>query len=312
MLGKKVALIGAGHIGGVGALLCILRRAGAVVLYDNAVGLPQGKGLDLAHAAAVLGYDCDVHGSNQISDIKGADVCIVTAGFPRGPGMSRDDLLRTNARVFIEVAAGLREFAQGALVIVVTNPLDAMAYLMQRETGFPTRLVVGMGGMLDSARYRSFLSEKAGAPVSTVSALVLGAHGDEMVPVRSHSAIADVPVADGLAAVQLEELDRRVRGAGAEIISLLKSGSSSFSPATAAVMLAESYLADQKKVLPVSAWCDGEYGIRGLYFGVPAVVGAGGVEKIVELELSSAERAGLQRGCEATEKLIGTLPKNKN
>lgn len=303
----KIALIGAGQIGGTLALLCGLRRLGDVVLFDIVEGMPQGKALDLSHLAPVFGCDFSVKGTNNIADIAGAQVCVVTSGLPRKPGMSRDDLVKTNAAIIKEVAKGIKTHAPQALVIVVTNPLDAMAYLMQRETGFPAERVLGMAGVLDTARYQAFLAEALGVSVQSVSAFVLGGHGDDMVPVRSYTTCNGVPVGKLLPATQLDAIEKRVRGAGGEVVALLKTGSAFYSPAASAIEMVEAYLLDQKRVLAAAVACNGQYGVKDIYLGVPIVMGAKGVEKIVEIELSEAERPALHESAARVKELIGLL-----
>lgn len=287
---KKIALIGAGNIGGSMAHLCLLKGLGDVVLFDVIEGLPQGKALDLSHAAPVEGFDAEVIGTNKYEDIKGADVCIVTAGLARKPGMSRDDLVGTNAKIISSVAEGIKKHAPNSFVIVVTNPLDAMVTLMQRVTGFPKNRVVGQSGILDSSRYRSFIAKELNVSVNSVSAMVLGGHGDDMVPVRSTCLVGGVPVEKLIPAKRLEEIEKRVRNAGGEVVSLLKTGSAFVSPASAAVRMTEAYFFDKKEILPCAALLEGEYGVSGYYFCVPVVIGAGGVEKIVDINLSVSDK----------------------
>ncbi len=313
MARKKIGLVGAGMIGGTLAHLCALKGLGDVVLYDVVEGLPQGKALDLAAAAPIEGFDCRIAGTNDYKDLAGADVCIVTAGVPRKPGMSRDDLLGINAKIIKTVAAGIRQHAPGAFVIVVSNPLDAMVTLMKRETGFPKERVVGMAGVLDSGRYRTFLAWELGVSVQSVQAMVLGGHGDDMVPIRSHTTVNGIPVASLVAAERLDAIEQRVRGAGGEVVALLKTGSAFYSPAHAAIVMAEAYLRDTKQILPCAAWLEGEYGLRDLYVGVPVQIGAGGVERVLEIQLTAAERAALEASAahvrelvEATEKVLAT------
>ena len=304
---RTIALIGAGQIGGTLALLCGLRGLGDVVLFDIVEGLPQGKALDLKHMAPIFGCDFNVKGTNKIEDIKGAEVCIVTSGLPRKPGMSRDDLVKTNAAIIRQIAAGIKAHAPGAFVIVVTNPLDAMVFLMQRETGFPTSMVVGMAGVLDTARYQAFLADQAGVSVTSVSAFVLGGHGDDMVPVRSCTTMAGIPIESRVQSSALDQIEKRVRGAGGEIVNLLKTGSAFYSPAAAAIVMAESYLFDQKKLLTAAAYCQGQYGVNDMYLGVPVVLGAGGVEKVVEIELRDSEKSALQKSIEAVRSVLAVL-----
>lgn len=304
---RKVALIGAGQIGGTLALLCGQRNLGDVVLFDVVEGMPQGKALDLAHLAPVFGLDFKVTGTNNIADIAGADVCIVTSGLPRKPGMSRDDLVKTNADIVRGVAKGIKEHAPNAFVIVVTNPLDAMVYLMQKETGFPTERVVGMAGVLDTARYQAFLAEELNVSVSSVSAFVLGGHGDDMVPVRSYTTCNGIPVGNLIKTERLDAIEKRVRGAGGEVVALLKTGSAFYSPAASAIQMAEAYLFDQRRVLAAAAMLNGEYGLKGLYIGVPVIIGKKGIEKIIEIELTADERKALNESAERVKQLLAIL-----
>jgi len=304
---RKVALIGAGQIGGTLALLCGQRNLGDVVLFDVVEGMPQGKALDLSHLAPVFGLDFKVTGTNNIADIAGADVCIVTSGLPRKPGMSRDDLVKTNADIVRGVAKGIKEHAPHAFVIVVTNPLDAMVYLMQKETGFPTERVVGMAGVLDTARYQAFLAEELNVSVSSVSAFVLGGHGDDMVPVRSYTTCNGIPVGNLIKTERLDAIEKRVRGAGGEVVALLKTGSAFYSPAASAIQMAEAYLFDQRRVLAAAAMLNGEYGLKGLYIGVPVIIGKKGIEKIVEIELTADERKALNESAERVKQLLAIL-----
>jgi len=306
---RKVALIGAGQNGGTLALLCGQRNLGDVVLFDVVDGMPQGKALDLSHLAPVFGLDFKVTGTNNIADIAGADVCIVTSGLPRKPGMSRDDLVKTNAEIVRNVAKGIKQHAPNAFVIVITNPLDAMVYLMQKETGFPAQRVVGMAGVLDTARYQAFLAEELNVSVSSVSAFVLGGHGDDMVPVRSYTTCNGIPVGNLIKADRLDAIEKRVRGAGGEVVSLLKTGSAFYSPAVSAMEMAEAYLFDEKRVLPCAAHLNGEYGLKDLYIGVPTLIGGSGVEKIIELELTNEEKAALNKSVEGVRELVALLPK---
>ncbi|MSP39406.1 MAG: malate dehydrogenase [Deltaproteobacteria bacterium] len=290
MARKKIALIGAGNIGGSMAHLALLKGLGDVVLFDVVDGLPQGKALDLSHAGPVEGFDGNVLGTNKYEDIAGADVCIVTAGIARKPGMSRDDLLGTNSKILSSVADGIKKHAPNSLVIVITNPLDAMVTLMQRALGFPKNRVVGQSGILDSARYRSFIAKELNVSVKSVQAMVLGGHGDDMVPVRSTCLIGGVPVEKLIASARLDEIEARVRNAGGEVVALLKTGSAYFSPASAAIQMTEAFLFDKKEILPCAALLEGEYGVSGYYFCVPVQIGAGGVEKVIEVNLSDADK----------------------
>ena len=290
MARKKIALIGAGQIGGTLALLSMTRNLGDVVLFDIIPDMPQGKALDLSHLAPVFGCDCAVKGTNDLKDIAGADVCIVTSGILRKPGMSRDDLIKTNADVISSVGKGIKEHAPNALVIVITNPLDLMTSLMQKVTGFPTERVVGMAGVLDTARYQSFLAQELNVSVTSVSAFVLGGHGDDMVPVRSYTNCSGIPIEKLISSERLDAIEKRVRGAGGEVVALLKTGSAFYSPAASAIQMVEAYLYDQKKVLAAAAHMNGEYGLKGIYIGVPVQMGAKGVEKVIEIELTASEK----------------------
>jgi len=304
---KKIALIGAGQIGGTLALLCGMRNLGDVVLYDIVDGMPQGKALDLCHLAPVFGLDFSVKGSNDISDIKDADVCVVTSGIPRKPGMSRDDLVKTNADIVRKVAAGIKQHAPNAFVIVITNPLDAMVYLMQKETGFDPARVVGMAGVLDSARFRAHLAEELDVSVNSVSAFVLGGHGDTMVPVRSFTTVQGIPVEKMIAEDTLTAIEDRTRGSGGEVVGLLKTGSAFYSPAAAAIQMVESYIFDKKMLLAAAALCKGEYGVDGLYIGVPVIIGASGVERVIEIELNENEKKDLQKSIDAVKSVVEIL-----
>ncbi|HEX7409897.1 MAG TPA: malate dehydrogenase [Candidatus Binatia bacterium] len=303
MARKKIALIGAGMIGGTLAHLCALKRLGDVVLFDVIEGVPQGKALDLLEAAPIEGFDVSIVGTNSYEQITGADVCIVTAGVPRKPGMSRDDLLSINTKIMRDVATNVRERAPGAFVIVITNPLDAMVTAMKRLTGFPKQRVVGQAGVLDSARYRTFVAMELGVSVESVHALVLGGHGDDMVPIRSHCNVAGVPVERLIKPDRLEAIEKRVRNAGGEIVNLLKT-SAFYSPAHAAIRMAEAYLFDKKEVLPCAALLEGEYGVNGFYVGVPVQIGAGGVERVIEIDLTPAEREALKGSVEHVRELV--------
>ena len=307
MARKKIALIGAGNIGGSMAHLCLLKGLGDVVLFDVVEGLPQGKALDLSHAGPVEGFDGNVIGTNNYEDIAGADVCIVTAGIARKPGMSRDDLLGTNAKILTSVGDGIKKHAPNSFVIVVTNPLDAMVTLMQRVTGFPKNRVVGQSGILDSSRYRSFIAQELNVSVNSVTAMVLGGHGDDMVPVRSTCVVGGVPVEKLIAAKRLEEIEARVRNAGGEVVALLKTGSAYFSPASAAIRMTEAYLFDKKEILPCAALLEGEYGVSGYYFCVPVLIGAGGVEKIIDIHLNEADKRAFDESLNHVKDIVGAM-----
>ncbi|HXG50757.1 MAG TPA: malate dehydrogenase [candidate division Zixibacteria bacterium] len=307
MARKKIALIGAGNIGGTMAHLCLLKELGDVVLFDVIEGLPQGKALDLSHAGPIEGFDGDVIGTNRYEDIAGADVCIVTAGVARKPGMSRDDLVGTNAKIMSTVAEAIRKYAPDSFVIVITNPLDAMVTLTKRVTGFPKNRVVGQSGILDSSRYRSFIARELNVSVNSVTAMVLGGHGDDMVPVRSTCFVGGVPVDKLIPANRLAEIETRVRNAGGEVVALLKTGSAYYSPASAAVRMAEAYLRDKKEILPCAAYLEGEYGVRGYYFGVPVLIGAGGVEKVIEIELNDTDRKAFNESLNHVRELVQAM-----
>jgi len=307
MARKKIALIGAGQIGGTMALLCGQRQLGDVVLVDIMEGVAKGKALDLQEARGIHKFDVSLTGggTTDYSVIKDADVCIVTAGVPRKPGMSRDDLLKVNLEAITKVAQGIKQYAPNAFVIVVTNPLDSMVYAMYKITGFPKNRVVGMAGVLDTARFQYFVGEAAGVSPQDVCALVLGGHGDDMVPLLRYSSIAGVPLTKFLEKQKLDAIVERTRKGGGEIVSLLGTGSAFYAPAASAVAMAESYLRDQKRVLPASALLEGQYGVKGLFVGVPVVIGAGGVEKVVEVDLNDEEKAMLAKSVESVKKSVG-------
>jgi malate dehydrogenase len=309
---RKLAMIGAGQIGGTLALLSMIKRLGDVVLYDVIDGMPQGKALDLVESTPILGLDANVTGTTDLKDIEGADVCIVTAGLPRRPGMSRDDLLSTNVKVMKSVGEGIKKYAPKAFVIVITNPLDAMVTAMKQVTGFPKQRVVGQAGVLDSSRYRTFVAMELNVSVESVEALVLGGHGDDMVPVRSLCHVGGVPVEKLIKADRLEAIEKRVRGAGGEIVNLMKTGSAFYSPAAAAIQMAEAYIFDKKQVLPCAAFLEGEYGVNGFYVGVPVLIGAGGVEKVVEIDLTAAEKKELAGSVEHVRELVEASQKFLN
>ena len=296
MARNKIALVGAGNIGGTLALLAGLKDLGDIVLFDIVDGVPQGKGLDIAQAAPVEGFDASVRGSSDYAALAGADVVIVTAGIPRKPGMSRDDLIGTNTKVMKSVGEGIKNNCPNAFVICITNPLDVMVGVLRDACGLPHEKVVGMAGVLDSARFRCFLAEEFGVSVEDVTAFVLGGHGDTMVPLTRYSTVAGIPVPDLIAMgwttqAKIDAIVQRTRDGGAEIVGLLKTGSAFYAPASAAIAMAESYLKDKKRVLPCAAYVKGAYGLDGLYVGVPVVIGAGGVEKIVEIALNGDEKA---------------------
>ncbi|MEA3037940.1 MAG: malate dehydrogenase [Sphingomonadales bacterium] len=309
MARKKIALIGAGMIGGTLAHLAAIREMGDIILVDVAEGIPQGKALDLAQAGPIEGYDARLTGTQDYADIAGADVCIVTAGIARKPGMSRDDLLGINLKVMKAVGEGIRAHAPDAFVICVTNPLDAMVWALREFSGLPHQRVVGMAGVLDSARFRHFLAEEFGVSVEDVTAFVLGGHGDTMVPVPAYSAVAGIPVPDLVrmgwsTQEKIDAIVQRTRQGGGEIVALLKSGSAYYAPATAALEMAASYLKDKKRLLPAAAYLTGQYGVNDLYVGVPVIIGAGGVERIVEIELDETARQNFQVSVDAVKELL--------
>jgi malate dehydrogenase len=314
MARQKIALIGSGQIGGTLAHLVGLKELGDVVMFDIAEGVPQGKSLDLAQSSPVDGFDARFAGTNSYEAIDGADVCIVTAGVPRKPGMSRDDLLGINLKVMDQVGSGIKKYAPNAFVICITNPLDAMVWALQKASGLPKPMVVGMAGVLDSARFRYFLADEFNVSVKDVTAFVLGGHGDTMVPLVRYSTVAGIPLPDLVkmgwtTQARLDEIVDRTRNGGAEIVNLLKTGSAFYAPAASAVAMAESYLKDQKRVLPCAAWLNGEYGVQDLYVGVPTVIGAKGVERIVEIELASAERAMFEKSVGSVQGLVDACKK---
>ena len=309
MARNKIALIGAGMIGGTLAHLIGLKELGDVVLFDVVEGVPQGKSLDLAQSGAVEGFDCNLRGTNAYADIEGADVCIVTAGVPRKAGMSRDDLLTINLKVMEQVGAGIKKYAPNAFVICITNPLDAMVWALQKFCGLPRSHVVGMAGVLDTGRFRMFLAEELKVSVEDVSAFVLGGHGDDMVPLIRYSTVGGVPLPElvkmgWLSQDKLDAIVKRTRGGGGEIVAHLKTGSAFYAPASSAVQMAESFLKDKKRILPAAAHLTGEYGVKGLYVGVPVVIGAGGVERIIEIDLNSAERGMFMKSVESVKGLV--------
>ncbi|HEX7073855.1 MAG TPA: malate dehydrogenase, partial [Hyphomicrobiaceae bacterium] len=282
---------------------------GDVVLFDIMEGIPQGKALDIAQAGGVEDFDCVLKGTNSYADIVGAQVCIVTAGVPRKPGMSRDDLLEINLKVMQQVGEGIKQYAPDAFVIVITNPLDAMVWALQKASGLPHSHVVGMAGVLDSTRFRHFLAEELKVSVEDVTAFVLGGHGDDMVPLVRYSTVAGIPLPDlvkmrWMSQEKLDQIVERTRKGGGEIVALLKSGSAYYAPASSAILMAESFLKDKKRVLPCAAFLNGEYGVRGLYVGVPVVIGTGGVERIVEIELNDEEKAMFSKSVDSVKSLV--------
>ena len=314
MARKKIALIGGGQIGGTLAHLIALKELGDVVMFDIMEGLPQGKSLDIAQAGPVQGFDAKFRGTNSYADIKDSDVVIVTAGVPRKAGMSRDDLLGINLKVMAAVGEGIKNNCPGAFVVCITNPLDAMVWALRQFCGLPHHMVVGMAGVLDSARFRHFLAEEMDVSVEDVTAFVLGGHGDTMVPMPRFSTVAGVPLPElvkmgWIKQERLDQIIQRTRDGGAEIVGLLKTGSAFYAPATSAIAMAESYLKDKKRVLACASYVNGPYGIKDLYVGVPAVIGAKGIERIVELELTASEKDQLAKSTDSVKGLIEACKK---
>ena len=316
MARKKIALIGGGQIGGVLAQLCALRELGDVVMFDIVEGLPQGKMLDIAEVGPVDGFDVNLKGTNSYEDIQGSDVVIVTAGLPRKPGMSRDDLIEVNSKIMTSVAEGIKKHAPNAFVIVISNPLDAMVTLCQKITGFPYNRVFGQAGVLDSARFAAFIAWELGVSVKDVVAVTLGGHGDDMVPLVRYTSVCGIPVLELLerkykdkakAKEVMEAMVKRTRGAGGEVVALLKTGSAFYSPASAAISMAESILKDQKRVLPTCCFLQGEFGVKGYYVGVPAVIGEKGIEQIIEFQLDAEEQAMMDKSVAAVKGLVDSM-----
>jgi malate dehydrogenase len=306
---NKIALVGAGNIGGTLAHLAGLKNLGDIVVLDLNEGVAKGKSLDIEQSSVVENFDSNITGTVNYSDIADSDVVIVTAGIARKPGMSRDDLLSTNVKVITSVAKGIKEHAPDAFVIVITNPLDAMVYVMQKVSGLPTNKVVGMAGVLDSSRFGLFLAQEMNISVEDVNCFVLGGHGDTMVPLARYSSVAGIPIPDliemgWISKTKVDEIIKRTRAGGAEIVKLLGSGSAFYAPASSAIKMAESYLFDKKKILPVAAYLEGQYEINGYYIGVPAVIGGNGIEKVVEVKLNSQENIMFKRSFEAVKKLV--------
>jgi len=305
---RKIAFIGAGNVGATCAHLCFLRALGDIVLYDIIDGLPQGKALDMLESAPVLGMDVNVTGTLDIAQITGADCCVVTSGSPRRPGMSRDDLLKINAKVMNDVGGAIKKYAPDSFVIAVTNPLDAMVTQLKRVTGFPKHRIVGQAGVLDSARYRTFIASELGVSVESVNAMVLGGHGDDMVPVRSYTTVGGVPIERLIDPKRLDEIEKRTRNGGGEIVNLMKT-SSYYAAGAAAYKMAEAYMLDRKEVLPSAAYLEGEYDVRGLFAGVPVVIGAGGVERVVEIQLTAEEKKAFASSVAHVKELVDAMDK---
>jgi malate dehydrogenase len=313
---KKISLIGGGQIGGVLAQLIALRQLGDVVLFDIIEDMPQGKTLDIAEASRIDGFDVSVKGTNDYKDLNGSDIVIVTAGLPRKPGMSRDDLLVTNAKIMQSVAENVKKYAPNSIAIIVSNPLDAMVTLFKKITGFPTNRVIGQAGVLDSSRFSTFIAWELGVSVKDVNAMVLGGHGDTMVPIVRYTNVNGIPVMELLekkyndkakATEVMKAMVERTKMAGGEVVKLLKTGSAFYSPASASISMTESIIYDEKRVLPVCAYLNGEYGVKGYYVGVPAVIGANGVEKIIEFSLSDEEKALLDNSVNAVKTLVADM-----
>ncbi len=316
MARPKIALIGGGQIGGVLAQLCALRELGDVVLFDIVEGLPQGKCLDIAEAAPVDGFDINLKGTNDYADIAGSNVVIVTAGLPRKPGMSRDDLIEVNSKIMSSVSEGIKKYAPNSFVIIISNPLDAMVTLCQKITGFPYNRVIGQAGVLDSARFKAFIAWELGVSVKDVVAMTLGGHGDDMVPLVRYASVQGIPVMELLeqkygsaakAKEVMEAMVKRTRGAGGEVVALLKTGSAFYSPASSAIAMAESILRDSKRVLPTCVYLNGEFGVKGYFVGVPTVLGAGGVEKILQFKLDAEEQAMMDKSVAAVKGLVDSM-----
>jgi malate dehydrogenase len=314
MARNKIALIGGGMIGGTLAHLASLKELGDITVFDIAEGLPQGKSLDIAQSGPVEGFDAKLSGTNKYEAIEGADVVIVTAGVPRKPGMSRDDLLEINLKVMAQVGAGIAKYAPKAFVICITNPLDVMVWALQKYSNLPANKVVGMAGVLDSSRFRHFLAEEFNVSVEDVTAFVLGGHGDTMVPLTRYSTVAGIPVPDLVqmkwtTQQRIDQIVQRTRDGGAEIVGLLKTGSAYYAPATSAIAMADSYLKDKKRVLPCAAQLSGQYGVDNLYVGVPVVIGSQGVERIVEIKLDSDEKTAFKKSVDAVKSLMDAAKK---
>ncbi len=305
----KISIVGAGNVGATCAHWCAAAELGDVVLLDipQTEDMPRGKALDLMQASPIMGFDSNIVGTNSYDDVAGSDVIVVTAGIPRKPGMSRDDLLSTNARIVTSVAEEIKACSPDAIVIVVSNPLDAMVQQMWKVTGFPPQRVCGQAGVLDTARYRTFLAMELGVSVEDISALLMGGHGDTMVPIPSCTSVGGIPVTQLISSERLEEIVDRTRKGGAEIVQLLKTGSAYYAPAAACAQMAEAIVKDKKRVLPAAAYCDAQYGVGGYYVGVPVVMGSGGIEKVIELQLTDSEQADFARSVDAVKSLVATM-----
>ncbi len=305
----KISVIGAGNVGATTAHWCAAAELGDIVLLDipQTEGMPAGKALDLMQSSPIMGFDCKLVGTTRYDDTAGSDVVVITAGIPRKPGMSRDDLLNTNARIVGSVAEEIRRTSPEAIVIVVSNPLDAMVQRAQQVTGFPHRRVMGQAGVLDTARFRAFLAMELGVSVEDISAMLLGGHGDTMVPIPSCTSVGGIPILQLIEPKRLDEIVQRTRDGGAEIVKLLKTGSAYYAPAAATAQMVEAIVRDKKRLIPCAAYCDKEYGVGGYYVGVPVILGAAGVERVIELELTETERAGFQKSVDAVKNLVATM-----
>jgi len=306
---KKITVVGAGNVGASVAAYASAQQLGDVVLVDILEGIPQGKGLDLYEATPVLGVDTRVVGTNNYEDTRGSDVIVVTAGIARKPGMSRDDLLATNVKIVAEVAEKAAAMSPGAIMLVISNPLDAMVYTAWKKSGFSPRRIAGMAGILDTARFRTFIAEETGVSVEDIHALVLGGHGDTMVPLTRYCFVGGMPVTNFISPKRLDEIVQRTRQGGAEIVGLLKTGSAYYAPAASAVQMVASILLDKKRLVPVAAYLDGEFGYKGIFVGVPAILGTGGVEQVVELDLNAEEKAAFAKSVAAVQELMGQVDK---
>lgn len=304
---KKITIVGAGNVGATCAHWAAAKELGDIVLIDVVEGVPQGKALDLREAAPIEGYDCNIIGTNDYADTADTDIAVITAGIARKPGMSRDDLIDTNAKIVSDVASKIAQHSPNAYIIVVTNPLDVMVYAAYKASGFPANRVFGMAGVLDSARFRTFIADEIGVSFEDVSAFVMGGHGDDMVPLVRYSYAGGIPIEKLIPQDRIEAIVDRTRNGGAEIVNYLKTGSAFYAPSRSVVEMVEAVLKDKKRILPVAAYCNGEYGINDTYVGVPAIIGGNGVEKIIELELSAEEKAALDKSIESVRKVMEKL-----
>jgi malate dehydrogenase len=304
---NKITVVGAGFVGATAAHWAAAKELGDVALVDIIEGMPQGKGLDLMEASPVEGFDAEVIGSNDYADTANSDVVIITAGIPRKPGMSRDDLLNTNTNIVKSVTEQIAKYSPEAFLIIVSNPLDAMVYVAHKVSGFPTNRVMGMAGVLDSARFRTFIALELGVSVKDIQAFVLGGHGDTMVPLPRYTTVSGIPIPDLMSQERIDALVERTRKGGGEIVSLLKTGSAFYAPSAAAVQMAESILKDQKRILPCAAYCDKEYGVGGYFVGVPVMLGAGGVEKVIEIKLTAEEKTDFDKSVAAVKELVESI-----